>query len=163
MAETSGSSPAEGGAGAGRLLSSLQGLSATLVAILQTRLELLATEVEEEKHRLLAILGWGALAILMGTVASVFLAGFITVLFWESHPLLVLSLLTLAFGGVCAAAVRRVRSLMQTPGGMLAASLAELKADQEALLAAAGRGRPVPEAHAAAARPGNAASDAGES
>ncbi|MFT3857916.1 MAG: phage holin family protein [Aquabacterium sp.] len=141
MAETSASSGPQGQPGAGRLLSSLQGLSATLVAILQTRLELLATEVEEEKHRVLAILGWGALAILMGTVASVFLAGFITVLFWDSHPLLVLCLLTLAFAAVCSAAVLRVRRLMQTPGGMLAASLAELKADQEALLAAAGRGR----------------------
>ena len=120
-----------------RLLSSLQGLSATLIAIFQTRLELLATELEEEKQRMLAVLGWGAVAILMGTVACVFLAAFITVLCWDSHPLLVLSGLTLAFALACLWAVRRVKAVLQTPGGMLAASLAELQADHDALAQAA--------------------------
>lgn len=128
-------------AGGGRLLSSLQGLSATLIAIFQTRLELLATEVEEEKQRMLAVLGWGALAIAMGTVACVFLAGFIAVLCWDSHPLLVLGGLTLSFGGMCLWAVRQVNAIAHPPGGMLAASLAELQADHEALAKAAERGR----------------------
>lgn len=121
----------------GRLMSSVQGLAATLMAIFQTRLALLATEVEEEKQRLLAVLAWGAVAILMGTVASVFLAGFITVLFWDTHPLLVLGLLTLAFALVCLWAVKRVQAVTQAPGGMLADTLAELQADHDALLAAA--------------------------
>lgn len=128
----------------GRLMSSVQGLAATLMAIFQTRLELLATEVEEEKQRLLAVLGWGAVAIMMGTVASVFLAGFITVLFWDTHPLLVLGLLTLAFAAVCLWAVRRVQAITASPEGMLAATLAELQADHDALLAAA-QGRAQPE------------------
>ncbi|MGQ0595751.1 phage holin family protein [Aquabacterium sp.] len=118
-------------------MSSVQGLAATLMAIFQTRLELLATEVEEEKQRLLAVLGWGAVAILMGTVASVFLAGFITVLFWDTHPLLVLGLLTLAFAAVCLWAVKRVQAIVASPEGMLAATLAELQDDHDALLAAA--------------------------
>jgi uncharacterized membrane protein YqjE len=124
-------------AGTGRLLSSIQGLSATLVAIFQNRLALLSTEVEEEKQRVLAVLGWGAVAVLMGTVASVFLAGFITVLCWDSHPLLALGGLTLAFAGGCTWAVRRVNAIVQAPGGMLASTLAELQADHDALLAAA--------------------------
>lgn len=118
-------------------MSSVQGLAATLMAIFQTRLELLATEVEEEKQRLLAVLGWGAVAVLMGTVASVFLAGFITVLFWDTHPLLVLGLLTLAFAAVCLWAVKRVQAITASPEGMLAATLAELQDDHDALLAAA--------------------------
>lgn len=130
--------------GSGRLLSSLQSLSATLMAILQTRLALLATEVEEEKQRLLAVLGWGALAVLMGTVASVFLAGFITVLLWDSHPLIALGGLTLAFGSICALAWRRVNAIVQASGGMLAASLAELQADHDALAAAAARAQVGP-------------------
>lgn len=118
-------------------MSSVQGLAATLTAILQTRLALLATEVEEEKQRLLAVLGWGAVAILMGTVASVFLAAFITVLCWDTHPLWALGGLTLAFGGVCVWAARRVEAVLRGSQGMLADTLAELQADQEALLAAA--------------------------
>lgn len=127
--------------GAGRLLSSLQSLSATLIAIFQTRLELLAVEVEEEKQRMLAVLGWGAVAVLMGTVACVFLAGFVTVLFWERHPLLVLGLMTLVFALICVVAARRVAALMHASGGMLADSLAELQADHDALAQAAARSR----------------------
>ena len=127
--------------GSGRLLSSLQGLSATLVAIFQTRLALLATELEEEKQRMLAVLGWGALAIMTGTVGCVFLAAFITVLFWESHPLLALGGLTLAFAVACWWAVRRVNAVVQASGGLLAASLAELQADHDALAHAAAQGR----------------------
>lgn len=129
--------------GGSRLLASVQGLLATLMAIFQTRLELLATEVEEEKQRMLAVLAWGAVAVLMGTVACVFLAGFITVLFWDSHRLLVLGGLTLAFAMASGWAVRRVNAVVQAQGGMLAASLAELQADHDALRAAAmGASRP---------------------
>lgn len=137
-------SGAQGGAtqaGGGRLLSSVQGLSATLMAIFQTRLALLATEVEEEKQRLLAVLAWGAVAILAGAVASVFLAGFIIVLFWDTHPLLVLGGLTLAFAFVCLWAVRRVQAVAHSAEGLLAASLAELQADHDALSAAAAASR----------------------
>lgn len=130
---SSGPNPPE--PGAGRLLSSLQSLSATLMAILQTRLALFATEIEEEKQRLLAVLGWGAVAVLMGTVASVFFAGFITVLFWDSHPLLALGGLTLAFALVCGLAWQRVNAIVQAPGGVLSATLAELQADHDALAA----------------------------
>jgi uncharacterized membrane protein YqjE len=70
-------------------------------------------------------------------VASVFLAGFITVLFWDAHPLLVLGGLTLAFALMCLWAVRRVRAVSSSAEGMLAATLAELQADHDALLAAA--------------------------
>ena len=140
MSESPHSPTGDGDGQRGRLMSSVQGLAATLTAILQTRLALLATEVEEEKHRLLGVLAWGALAILMGTVASVFLAGFITVLCWDSHPLLVLGGLTLAFAMACGWAVRRVKAL-SAPQDLLAASLAELQADHDALLAAA-RGQP---------------------
>lgn len=128
----------------GGLMASILRLLATLSAIGRNRLSLLAVELEEERNRVLAVLAWGAVAILMGTVASVFLAGFITVLFWDTHPLLVLGLLTLAFGAVCVWAVSRVRAIAGSPEGMLAATLAELQADQDALSAAA-RGAVAPE------------------
>jgi len=131
------------GAGGGRLLSSLQGLTATLIAIAHTRLELLTVELEQEKRRMLAVLGWGAMVVLMGTVSCVFLAGFITVLFWEHNPLLVLGLMTLFFIAFCVLAAVRVKALIHSPGGLLADTLAELQADHEALMRAAGR-RPDP-------------------
>jgi uncharacterized membrane protein YqjE len=138
-----------------RLLRSTQGMLATLMALFETRVALLATELEEEKRRVLAILGWGAVGVLTGTVACVFLAGWITVLMWDTHPLLALGGLTLVFGALCAVAVRKVRELLAPTEALLAASLAELQADRDALKAAAmglsqasaGEGTPGPTPH----------------
>lgn len=117
--------------------SSLQGLMATLVAIFHTRLALLVTELEEEKRRLLATVAWGAVGVLVGCFALAFAAVFITVLFWDSHRLLVVGLMTLSFGLISAWAMRRVKVLVRESGQMLAATLAELDADRQALMPAA--------------------------
>ena len=125
-----GSPPASGG-----LLSSLQGLFATLMGMAHTRLDLLATELEEEKLRLLQVLAWGAAAVLVGCVGLVFLAAFVTLLFWDSHRLLVLGLMTAFFSMACAVAVQRVFHHLRSAPGLLQASLAELEQDRLALSA----------------------------
>ena len=120
--------------GAG-LLASLRGLLATALALAQTRFELLATEVEEEKLRLLGILAYGAVAVLLLSVAAVFLAIFLTLLWWDSHRLLVIGACALAFllGGTGALlmAQRQARSGSR----LFAASVAELQQDRQALRA----------------------------
>lgn len=126
---SNGTSSQERGLGA-----SLQGLMATLLAILHTRLELLATEIEEEKRRVLATVAWGAVAVLVGCFTLAFAAVFITVLFWDSHRLWVLGMMTLAFGAISAWAMHRVKTLMRESGEMLSATLAELDADRRALM-----------------------------
>lgn len=118
---------------AGGLRASLQGMLSTLLAILQTRLELLSTEVEEEKRRLLATMAWGAVSILLGTMALAFLAVFITVLFWSTHRELVLGLMTLSFAGGCVWAFRQAARQLQASGQWLDATLAELQSDRQAL------------------------------
>jgi len=131
---------------AGGLRASLQGMLSTLLAILQTRLELLSTEVEEEKRRLLGTMAWGAVSILLGTMALAFLAVFITVLFWDSHRLLVVGLMTMTFGLISAWAMHRAKALLRESGQMLAATLAELDADRHALMPAATVPAPADEA-----------------
>ena len=111
----------------------MQGMLSTLLAILQTRLELLSTEVEEEKRRLLGTMAWGAVSILLGTMALAFLAVFITVLFWSTHRELVLGLMTLSFAGGCVWAFRQAARQLQASGQWLDATLAELQADRQAL------------------------------
>jgi len=81
----------------GGLFASLRGLIATAVALLRTRLELLATEFEEEKLRLLSIIMYGAAALFMFGVGLVLLAVFLAVLFWDTHRLLVMGGLTAMF------------------------------------------------------------------
>lgn len=118
---------------AGGLKASLQGLMATMLAIFQTRLELLSTELAEEKQRLLATMAWGAVALLLGCFALAFGAVFIAVLFWDSHRLLVLGVMTLLFVAMSGAAIWQVRRLSRASSGLLSATLAELEADRQAL------------------------------
>ena len=139
--------PSNGPSSQGRGLgASLQGLMATVLAIIHTRLELLVTEVEEEKRRLLATVAWGAVGVLVGCFALAFAAVFITVLFWDSHRLLVVGLMTLTFGLISAWAMHRVKVLVRESGQMLASTLAELDADRQALMPATPAPAPADEA-----------------
>ncbi len=120
-------------AGAAGLGASLRQLGGTLLGIAHTRLDLLATEVEEEKRRLLSVMAWGAFGVLMASVSLVFLAAFVSVLFWDTHRLGVLGGLVLAFSGACAVAFWQVRVRLRESQGMLRETLAELDADRQAL------------------------------
>lgn len=117
------------------LLASLRGLFATALALLQTRVELLATELEEEKLRLLSVLVFGFAALLLLSIGTVFLAIFLTLLFWDTHRLLVIGCATLVFlvggSGAWLLAQRQIRSGSR----LFAASLAELQQDRNALQA----------------------------
>lgn len=117
----------------GGLAVSLLRLAGTLVAILQTRLELFATEVEEEKLRLGGVLLYGAAAFFFVGFGAVLLAAFLTVLFWENHRELVLGIGSAAFltiGIIAAAAMLR---LARAGSRLFSASLNELTRDRHAL------------------------------
>jgi uncharacterized membrane protein YqjE len=117
----------------GGLSDSLRRLAGTGVALAQTRLELLAAELEEEKLRLGNLLVFAAAAILLLDLGIVLLAVFLTVLFWDLDRLLVLGILTTAFlvsGAIAAVAAMR---LARAGSKLFAASLAELAEDREAL------------------------------
>lgn len=120
-------------AGAAGLGASLRQLGGTLLGIAHTRLGLLATEVEEEKRRLLSVMAWGAFGVLMASVSLVFLAAFVSVLFWDTHRLAVLGGLVLGFATACALAFAQVRMRLGESQGMLRETLAELEADRQAL------------------------------
>lgn len=123
-----------GASAAQGLKGSVQALMVTVLAIFQTRLALLSTELEEEKQRLLATMAWGAVAILLGSFALMFLALFVAVLFWDSHRLLALGAMAAVFAALAAWAVWRVRQLTSARAHPLEATLAELEADRHALM-----------------------------
>lgn len=62
-------------------------IGATLVAMLHTRLELAAVEVQEEARRLSGYLAWTLMAVLLGAGAVLFAALFVVLLFWDSYRL----------------------------------------------------------------------------
>jgi uncharacterized membrane protein YqjE len=118
---------------AGGLFASVKGVAASLVAIVQTRLELLAADVAEERERLTTLLVLVLLALFCFGVGIVLLSLLIVVVLWESNRLLALGALIglfLLLGGVFAAlAVNRLR----TSPRMFEASISELQKDREQL------------------------------
>ncbi|MBL8503178.1 MAG: phage holin family protein [Rhodocyclaceae bacterium] len=109
----------------------LRGHLAAALGILQTRLELLATEVAEEKVRLGSLLGFAAAAFFFLGFGAVLLALFLTVLLWDSHRLLALGVFTalfLAFGLIAALAAARIG---RQGSRLFAASISELAQDRD--------------------------------
>lgn len=123
----------ESRAAAGELFESLKALSASLVSIAHTRLELLSTDIAEEREHVISLLAMGLLALFCLGVGIVLLAILIAVAFWESHRLMALGGLAgffLAAGaGVAWLAMHKAR----TRPKLFAASLAELSKDRQHL------------------------------
>lgn len=118
---------------AGGLFESLRTLSLSLVGIVHTRLELLSTEIAEEREHLISLLVLMLLALFCLGVGVALLAMLIVVAFWESHRLLALGGVTgfflLAAAGMAWLALHKSR----TRPRLFAASLAELSKDRQRL------------------------------
>lgn len=115
------------------LLASLRRLAATLVAVFQTRLELLATEVEEERVRLGRLLLLAAAAAFFLALGILTLTLFVIVLFWDTHRLLITGLLAALYLGVGLAIGLAARREVLARPRLFAASLSELAKDRERL------------------------------
>lgn len=115
------------------LFESLKTLSVSLVGVVHTRLELLSTDIAEEREHLITLLLLMQLALFFLGMGVLLLALMIVVAFWESHRLLVLGGLTglflLASVGVAWLAMHKTR----TRPRLFAASLAELSKDRQHL------------------------------
>ena len=116
------------------LLESLTTLAATLVAIAHTRLDLLSTDVEEERAQVLSLLVLALVALFCFGIGVVLAAILLVAAFWDTHRLLVLGSLAgffLAAGMVAGAyAMHKAR----TKPRLFAASLSELLKDRQQLV-----------------------------
>ncbi len=115
------------------LFASLTGLFGTALALLQNRLQLLGVELAEERLRLLSLLTYGAIALVCLSAGLVFLAVFLTVLFWDSNRLLALGIFSALFLGAGIATLLVAMNFAKSGSTLFTASLAELAKDREAL------------------------------
>jgi uncharacterized membrane protein YqjE len=115
------------------LLGSVRQLLATGVETLRVRLELLSTEVEQEKLRLFDAVLWAGLALLLLGMGLLFLCGLIVVLLWEQHRLLALGALAALLLGTGFWVLQQARARLRAPGGLFATSVAELERDRTEL------------------------------
>ncbi|MGQ5488578.1 phage holin family protein [Thauera sp. ZXT1-4] len=116
-----------------RLADSLHGILDAGLQTAQTRLELLAVELQEGKLRLTGLALNTVLAGLLLGFGLVFVMIFLTVLFWEDHRLLALGISTaICIGGGLLAASNAARAF-RAGTKLFSASLAELARDRAAL------------------------------
>ncbi|HZF28041.1 MAG TPA: phage holin family protein [Gammaproteobacteria bacterium] len=115
------------------LFKSIANLVATVVAIAQTRLELLTTDLQEEMHRVAEILVWTLIALLAALIGLFLAALAVIFVFWDTHRLLAAVLVTSAFFVIAIAASVVLRVKIRTKPRMLDATLAELAKDREQL------------------------------
>lgn len=106
-------------------------IGATLVALVQTRLELMAVEVEEETLRLMNYLVLSLLALFLFGIATVMVAIFVVMLFWDTYRLQAVVAMAVLFAGAGALIARKVKLAMASKPRLLADSIAELNKDLE--------------------------------
>lgn len=106
----------------------------SLLDLAVVRLELLGTELEAEKLRLLATLLQALMGMLLLVLTLALASGFLVLWFWDSHRLAVLGGLTLVHGAVAAWFLMRARAGMRRrKGGPFALTLGELQCDRAGL------------------------------
>lgn len=115
------------------LFRSLTQLLSTLVTLAQTRLELLATEVQEEIHRATELLLWSAIALVGAGFALLFVGLTIIFAFWETDRVLASVLVTSAFVIIPVVCFFVIRARIRSRPRILDATRSELLKDREHL------------------------------
>jgi uncharacterized membrane protein YqjE len=115
------------------LFESLRKLARTSLAIVQTRIEIFASEIDEERARLARIAVLAAIAALCVALVVILAVFFLVVLFWDTNRLLAIGVLAgvFAVGGI--AACLGLRAAISQRPKFLSATLAELRKDREKL------------------------------
>ncbi len=106
-------------------------LFATLVSMLQTRLELLCTELEEERERMVELLIFGLAALVFISLGVILLTFFIAVIFWETHRLEAIGGCTLFYFLLGGLAAWKAKQNLDNRPRFLDATLSELEKDHQ--------------------------------
>lgn len=115
------------------LFASLRGLLQHAAELAGVRLELLATELQQEKLRVLESLAWLGISLLATAIGLTLSALFLVMLVGEEHRLAALGVLGALFLAGAWLAWQVSRAKRVAGGAPFEASLAELRRDRDAL------------------------------
>jgi uncharacterized membrane protein YqjE len=116
------------------LLASLTTLAATLVAIAHTRLDLLSSDLEEERAHFLSLLVLALSALFLLGLGVLLATLLLVVAFWDTYRLLVLAVLAGTFLVAGITAWRIALHKARTKPRLFAASMSELLKDRQQLV-----------------------------
>lgn len=119
--------------GATGLFASISRLLATFVAMVQTRVQLLTTEIQEEVHRAASMALLALIALFTALIGLMFGGLTIVFAFWDTHRVLAAVLVTAGFLVFAGIAVVILVFKVQSHKRFLDATLTELAKDTEAL------------------------------
>lgn len=125
-------SSTRGGEPPAGLMQSLRNLAATALGVVQTRLELLVSEIEEERLRVVQLLVWGAAALLFLAFALLMFTFVIVAAFWETHRVAAAAVLGVAYLAIGVAFARGARQRAHRPR-LFSATMGELTKDRDKL------------------------------
>jgi len=115
------------------LMESLKRMVGTLLAIFQTRLELLSSEMEEERLNIGQMVLYGSIALFFFGLAILLLTIFIVVLLWDSYRLQVLAGFIVIYFVAGLLAWNASRRVAREKSKLFSASLAALAEDRDQL------------------------------
>jgi len=128
-----GTSPGASPSSGSGLIDSLRNLGATFLALIRTRAELVAVELEEEKERRKEMLVLALVVALFGGLGLLLVGFFFVVLFWDSYRLSAIGAVTVLYLGIGAWAMVRLQEKIRNRPRIFAATLSEFGNDLEAL------------------------------
>jgi uncharacterized membrane protein YqjE len=114
-------------------MGSLRSLGDGLLASVEDRLELLATEIQEEKFRLIQTGIWICAAAFTGMMAVIFASLTLVYLFWDSARIAVLGGFAVIYAGALLAIVMAFRRFLARQPRPFEGSLREIREDRSCI------------------------------
>jgi uncharacterized membrane protein YqjE len=111
----------------------LRRLAATVIELVQTRLELAVTEFDEVRVRFVYIAVAAAAALFLLAFGLASLTLLIVVLYWDTHRLAAIAVFTILYFAGAGAAAWYVASQLRAAQSSFAATLEELRRDRDEL------------------------------
>lgn len=122
------------------IFASIKTLAGTLLGVAQTRLELLANELEEDRLRMIKLIYFSFFMLFFFFLGMVLLTLLIIIAFWDSYRILAITLIAATYlsiaGGLAIYVVRELKRKSRPK--LFSASIAEIIKDRIALDAEVG-------------------------
>jgi uncharacterized membrane protein YqjE len=111
------------------LVRSVVRLGGTLLALVETRVDLLTTELSEDAHRAIQILLWGFVALFAGILGALLAGITVIILLWDTHRVAAAVAVTAVFIIVATVAALLSRKRLREKPRLLDATRSELRRD----------------------------------